>query len=115
MLENSHWNVQYVNIVWTAHLVKRLQQYNVQTQTVNLSKIEPHRINYSTLMENKLASNRKSSLAIKQFNACRLFTRVIYLSELCNTNGNELDPKRINYSTSIDQNYDLPGQLNQNP
>lgn len=51
-------------------------------------------------MDNKLASNLKSSLNIKKINAYRVSTRVNYLSEICNTNGNELDSKLIDYSTS---------------
>ena len=68
---------------------------------MNLFKIEPQRVKHSNLMGNELASNTKRSLAIKQFNTFRLLTNIIFLSEICNANGNELDPKIINYSISI--------------
>ena len=46
-------------------------------------------------MENELASNIKSLLTIKQWNECRMFTRINYLSKICNVISNELYPKII--------------------
>lgn len=56
-------------------------------------------------MENELTSNIKSSLSIKQFNACRMFTMVNYFSEISNANSNEIDPNIISYSTSPNNKF----------
>lgn len=52
-------------------------------------------------MENEIISDIKRTFTTKQFNMCRMFTRVLYLSEICNATGNELDPKLNKYSTPI--------------
>ena len=50
---------------------------------MNLLQIERQRINDSNLIENEITSEIKRSLGTKQFNACRLSTRVTYISALC--------------------------------
>ena len=37
-------------------------------------------------------------LPIKQFNVCRINLRKKFLSEICNANGNELNPGLIDYA-----------------
>ena len=52
-------------------------------------------------MENEITSDIKDTFTTKQFNMCRIITRVLYLSEMCNATGNELDPKLNKYSSPI--------------
>ena len=74
-------------------------------------------------MENEIASNIKRKLTTKKFNAYRIFTKVLYLLDIYNANGNALDPKLIKYSISTNKNsrltqqtktLDLLGQPNPN-
>ena len=97
ILENSAWKVDYVNSVWTAHLIKVLQKYNSQIKIENLFKIEPQRANNTSIMENELSSNDKSSLTTKQFNTCRMYFGINFSSELHSANGTELKPNLPDY------------------
>lgn len=72
-------------------------------------------MNVSNLMENEIASNIKCSLTIKKIKAYRLFTRVLYLSAICNENGNKLEPKLIKYSTSTNKNVRLTWPIQPKP
>ena len=90
ILENPEWKVDYINSVWTAHLIKESQEYNIQIKIENLFKIETQRENDSNIMENELSSNIKSSLTSKQFNTYRVHLGLNFLSESCNANGAEL-------------------------
>ena len=65
ILKLTQWKVQYVNSVWTSHLIYELHYYNVQIKSVNLLQIEPQRINDSNLIENEIISAMKRSLTIK--------------------------------------------------
>ena len=73
-----------------AHLIKELQEYNIQIKIENLFKIDPRRANDTNIMENELSSNIKRSLTTKQFNACWMHLEVNILSEICNANETEL-------------------------
>lgn len=46
-------------------------------------------------MKDGKSSNIKRTLTTKKFNAYIVFNRKLYLTEICNANGNELDPKLI--------------------
>ena len=97
IIENLDWKVDYINSVWISHLIKELQEYNIQIKIENLFKIEPQRTNDTNIMENELSSTTKNSLTTNSFNACRIHLGINFLSGLCNANGNELKHNLINY------------------
>ena len=99
VLENKQWKIKYVNSTWTTSLVEALQQYNIQLKTQSNFQIKKQRINDSNIMENELNKNDKLTKELKQFNACRLFLQVNYLSEITTIDGRSLDPSIISTTT----------------
>ena len=65
ILEIQEWKVDYVNSVWTVHLIKELKEYNIQIKIEILFQIESQRSNDKNTMKNELSSTQKTSLTIK--------------------------------------------------
>ena len=63
-------------------------------------QITKQRINDSNIMENELNKNDKLTKELKQFNTCRMFLQVNYLSEITTIDGRPLDPSIISTTTT---------------
>ena len=115
VLENTQWKIKYVNSTWTTTLVKALQQYNIQLKTQSNFQITKQRINDSNIMENELNKNDELTKELKQFNACRMFLQVNYLSEITTIDGRSLDPSIISTTTTNRATYNLLWPNQQQP
>ena len=50
-------------------------------------------------MEDECSSKKQTTKALKQFNACRIFFQIAFLSEMITTDGTMLDESIINNTT----------------
>ena len=64
-------------------------------------------------MENELTNNDQLATVLKQFNACRIFLKVNYLSELTTIDGKTLDATIIgaNITDRSESNLIWPNQM----
>ena len=100
MLENTKWEIRYVNSTWTTSLVQELQQYNVQLKLQSIFQLSKQRSNDSNIIENEITSKQQLTTELKKFNACRIFLQVNYLSEITTIDGKMLDVNIIYAKTT---------------
>ena len=60
VLENTKWEIKYVNSTWTTSLLQEIQQYNVQIKLQAMFHLSKQRSNDSNIMEYKI--NHKHQL-----------------------------------------------------
>ena len=113
VLENKKWKIKYVNRTWTTSLGQELQQYNIQLKVQPTFQLTKQRINDLNIMENELTNNDQLTIELKQFNACRLFLQVNYLSELTTIDSKTLYATIIgaNITNRSESNLIWPNQL----
>ena len=100
VLENKQWKIKYINSTWTTSLIQALQQYNIQLKTQPTLQLTNQRTNDSNIMENELNDDDELTTELKQFNTCRIFLQVNYLSEITTIEGKSLDIFIINTTTT---------------
>ena len=81
VLENPSHSTDYVNIIWANNLIRMLSKYQVQTKLpeTNIQKIQ--RFNDKFIMDDILSSISFTKIR-RQLNACILFLKITFLSEI---------------------------------
>ena len=100
VLKNKQWKIKYVNSTWTTSLMQALQQYNIQLKTQPTFQLTSQRTNDSNIMENELNDNDKLTTELKEYNACRIFLQVNYISEITTIDGKSFGTSIINTTTT---------------
>ena len=100
VLKNKQWKIKYINSTWTTSLIQAPQQYNIQLKAQPTFQLTNQRTNDSNIMENELNDNDEFTTELKEFNACRIFLQVNYLSEITIIDGKSLNTSIINTTTT---------------
>ena len=77
---------------------KFLAETDLSIATPNTLRLTPPRTNDSALMDEVIKKYGKSPKKIREFNQCRLYLRVIYLSDLTNGAGTAVHPNALSSS-----------------
>ena len=104
VLEFPNERIDYVNSIWLNDLIKFMSRNNIKIITKKYMSLEIQRRNDKCIMDEVLNSNL-TKRKISQVNACRLYLRILYLSDIIQPDGKTVNPmyfngKRPSYPTS---------------
>ena len=95
ILENINGDTSYVTSIWLNNLIQDLQHHNIKLSIRDKFTLTPDRYNDTNIMQS-VNNKYKSLTKRKQYNACRMYLRITFLSELCNPEGTSLNITLLN-------------------
>ena len=91
ILECPPYDLEYVNSIWVLDLIRLLRKYKVAIRLENKYLPKPQRQNDSNIMD--IANHHITSVSIlKKINACRLYSKAQYISDIAQISGKTLIP-----------------------
>jgi hypothetical protein len=105
ILEHPAIVIPHLNDPYFICIRKFLAETDLNITTPQLMRIAPPRTNDSALMDEVIKNYGKSPKKIREFNQCRLYLRVIYISDLANGAGTAIHPHALsnNYRDYVGQ------------
>ena len=85
-LEYTKYSLSYINSIWTNNFIRLLQKHNIKIKMKENMLFHKQRYNDSCIMGYILYTTT-SLTNITRLNACRLYLRISFLSEMSNIKG----------------------------